>query len=91
MKEKWKPVKNLFGLYWVSNLGQVKRRLKNGEFNYTFGHKDGQGYFRIVLQKNGKKIKDISVHKLVVETFIRKLKRNEVCHHKNHIRTDNRL
>lgn len=86
--EIWKEI--IKDLYWVSNKGQVKRRFKNG-FHFTFGHKDEKGYLRIVLIKDGIKIRNTSVHNLVAEAFIRPLKENEVCHHKNHIRTDNRV
>ena len=61
--------------------------------NYKFGRwirKDG--YVLILLRGNKKQSKYILEHRLVMQKFLgRKLKRNEIVHHKNGNRSDNRI
>ena len=52
--------------------------------------KSGSGYLQVALQKDGKLYQPY-IHRLVFETFVRKLQPNEEVHHKNHIPTDNRV
>ena len=91
MQELWKDILGLNGLYQVSNKGQVRRLLKSGQYHTTFGATVNKGYKIVVFMKNGVKFKRAFVHRLVAETFVRPLKENEIVHHINHIRTDNRL
>lgn len=64
-KEVWKPIKGYEGLYEVSNLGRVRKRVwkevKGTDFN--------NGYRRVNLNKDGKQ-KSMLVHRLVAEAFI---------------------
>ena len=48
------------------------------------------GYAQVVFCRDYK-CTSKRVHRLVFETFVRKLKPNEDVHHKNHIRDDNRV
>ena len=51
---------------------------------------DESGYVRVVLCKN-RKLKTFFLHRLLFETFVRKLEPNEDCHHINKNPLDNRL
>lgn len=48
------------------------------------------GYFHIVLMKNGKRYTK-TIHRLVGETFLKKVEGKNVIDHINRIKTDNRL
>lgn len=51
---------------------------------------DESGYVRVVLCKN-RKLKTFFLHRLLFETFVRKLEPNEDCHHIDHNPQNNRL
>ena len=88
MSEIWKDISGYDGDYQVSNMGRVKslrfgkeRLLKPGSSN---------GYFHVVLFKN-KKQKNIKVHRLVAQAFIKNPQGKRTINHINGIKTDNRL
>lgn len=73
--EIWRTVEGFEGYYEVSNLGRVRSvdRVDNmGHFQkgkLLVGGIDSYGYKKVGLCKNGK-VKTITVHRLVAETFI---------------------
>ena len=66
MKEIWKDIKEYEGIYQVSNMGNVRRKKDNYIFKIN---KNSRGYRIITLTKN-KKEYNLSVHRLVANTFI---------------------
>lgn len=75
MEEIWKPIKD-YPLYEISNLGQVKN-VKTGKIlKPNFGEK----YYSVELfNENGSKRK--TIHRLVAETFIPRIKGKNVVNH----------
>lgn len=72
--EIWRNIKNYEGLYQISNLGRVKslnyhREGKDQILKSYIDTREGKGYYRVTLCKNGK-TKRFQVHRLVAETFI---------------------
>ena len=67
-KEFWKPILNYERHYQVSNFGRVKS-IKFGKERILKTFKNKDGYFFVVLYKNGKK-KIHLVHRLVVDAFL---------------------
>ncbi|WP_405101481.1 NUMOD4 domain-containing protein [Oceanobacillus sp. FSL H7-0719] len=71
----WKDIKGYEGLYQVSKWGRVKS-LKRKNLAGTYMkermfdvYPNNQGYYMVKLSKEGKG-RDVSVHRLVAETFI---------------------
>lgn len=64
-KEVWKPIKGYGGLYEVSNLGRVRKRV----WKEVKGTDFCNGYRRVNLNKDGEQ-KSMLVHRLVAEAFI---------------------
>ena len=71
VEEIYKDIKDLEGLYQVSNLGNVKslNYHRSGKSKLLKPGKDKNGYLFVILSKNGK-MKTFRVHRLVAETFI---------------------
>ena len=96
IKEIWKDIKGYEGLYQVSNYGRVK----NVKTNYIFIPQKRGNYLKVTLNK-----KQLSIHRLVAETFLDKNKfkcmpdenkktidlNKLVINHKNENKYDNRL
>lgn len=89
MIEIFKDIEGFEGLYQVSNYGRVwsTRRKK---YLKLIKHVKDEEYLTLQLHKD-KYIKCYQIHRLVYETFVRKLKQNECCHHKDHNPQNNRL
>ena len=89
-REQWRDVAGYDGMYQVSDLGRVRSR-KSGEWKVMKGGKNSRGYLNVILRKN-RKIKSITVHRLVANAFIPNNyeTKNEI-NHKNEIKTDNRV
>lgn len=70
MKEIWKDIENYYGLYQVSNIGNVKslNYRRSGEERILRLGVDRDGYLRVNLSKNGK-CKTLLIHRLVLMTF----------------------
>ncbi len=87
MKEDWKKIKN-YESYMVSDLGRIKSLKGKKEIILT--PSDRNGYLKVSLSKNSK-VKDITIHRLVMETFIPNNENKTQVNHINGIKTDNRL
>ncbi len=94
MNEIWKNIDGYEGLYQVSNQGRIKSF-------YHWGYKPegrimktspgGRGYSIVRLRRDNKD-KTHFVHRLVATAFLgMPLETNAQCHHKNCIKTDNRV
>ena len=80
-QEEWKDVVGYEGLYEVSNFGRVRsldritedtvgrKRKWKGQMLNPINSVGGNGYLRVRLSEDGKKI-DYTVHRLVAEAFI---------------------
>jgi YesN/AraC family two-component response regulator len=86
--EKWKAIQGYEGMYEVSDRGRVKSYLCNKE-TIRIGTVNSRGYVILGLRKD-KKIKTIAIHRLVLLNF-RPTTEKLHAHHKNGIKTDNRL
>lgn len=84
--EIWKQIED--SKYEVSNYGRF-RKFYIHKYRYLKTFRKGSQQI-IKLHINGKG-KDYNVAKLVIESFKRKIKKNEVAYHKNGIISDNRL
>lgn len=67
-KEIWKIIDGYNGLYYVSNLGNVKSFNKNKEIILK-SNLQKNGYIALNLYKNGKRI-TYTIHRLVAKAFI---------------------
>lgn len=77
--EVWKDIEGYEGLYQISNVGNVKSlarakkdtlgRIQSIKEKILKAAADKDGYFRVVLQKNGEKKNKIA-HRLVAQAFI---------------------
>lgn len=86
-KELWKDIDGYNGLYKISNLGRILS-IRNNIILSQWPDKDG--YLRCSLTFHQKR-RQISVHRLVAETFIPNTKNKPQVNHKNGIRYDNRV
>lgn len=84
--EIWKKV--LESRYEVSNYGRIRRLYK---YKHRYLKTFRKGAIQIIKLCIDEKAKDYNVAKLVIETFNRKLREDEVVYHKNGIISDNRL
>ena len=92
MTEIYKDIKDLEGLYKVSNFGRVKS-LGNGK---SYNSKERilkpdtsrNGYLKVLLYKDGKK-KKFLVHRLVAEAFIPNPNNLPCVNHKDEDKTNN--
>lgn len=84
--EVWRNISN--SNYEVSNYGRFRRKYKY-KYRYLKTFKKGALYI-LKLHINDKD-KDYNAAKLVIESFVRKLKPDECVYHKNGIISDNKL
>lgn len=89
-QEQWRPIDGYDGLYEVSDFGRV-RSLKFGKVRVLRPAKDGKGYLKLNLWKDGKR-KPFLTHRLVAQEFIPNdtESKNEI-NHINEVKTDNRV
>lgn len=98
--EIWKDVKGYEGLYQVSNLGRVRSLEKIISCHKIYFRKQPKkimktslsyyGYLVVGFSKNKNK-KQFKVHRLVADSFLKKIKGKQNVNHKNGIKTDNRV
>lgn len=89
--EQWKPIKGFEGFYDISDKGRYYTYpRKHCKSKYSYGSNGNNGYLCVSLSKN-KTQKFRYIHDLVYETFIGAIPKGYDIHHKNHIKTDNRL
>jgi len=88
MKKKltWKTIPNYEGFYEISNTGMVRNRFEKILRSY----KEGNGYMRIELNKNGS-AKKHSIHRLVAGAFLGKRELPYEVNHINGNRVDNNV
>lgn len=76
------------GICQIATGNRGKKGNKNGSYKGGV-NVDKNGYVRILVVGKGKYVYE---HRTVMEKHLgRKLKKGEIVHHKNHIRTDNRI
>lgn len=96
MEEIWKDIKGYEGLYQVSNLGRVKRilfinRICIKEKEKMLKPRQNKfGYLLVSLSKNGK-IKQITIHRLVAETFLNNPNNYSDINHKDENKQNNNV
>lgn len=91
-EERWLPVKGFEGIYAVSSFGRIKS-FKQRKDGMILKNTNGKGdYFRIILQsKDSDKELHTSIHRLVYETFVGKVPKGYLVHHKDGNKQNNRL
>lgn len=92
LKEEWKQIPN-FSDYKVSDRGRIKceRTGKGRILPLSFPLTDKDPYITIPLLNDDGKKEFIRVHRLVAELFIGEIPNGYHIHHKNGIKTDNRV
>ena len=97
MEEVWKDIEGYEGLYQVSNLGRVKS-LDRTIAHKRFGQCKRKGVILKQVERRGYlwvdltgKNKAVSVHRLVAEAFIPKLKGKNQVNHIDENRSNNRV
>lgn len=83
---RWRTIKELNGLYKVSDKGLVKKTKTNKLMTPKPNYK---GYLRITFIIKGKRT-ILRVHRLVAQAFVPNPKNLPQVNHKNGIKTDNR-
>ena len=92
MQEIWKDIKGFEGMYQVSNMGNVKSLNYNhtNESKMLIPLKRKDGYLKVRLYKN-KGYGTFFVHRLVAETFIKKVPNKIIINHKDGNKSNNRV
>lgn len=85
MQEIWKDISNYGGLYEVSNIGKVRRSIKDIPHDGTYPGRilrgiEIRGYRKINLYKNGRS-KMFFIHRLVADVFLPKIKGKNFINH----------
>jgi hypothetical protein len=89
MEEIFKDVKGYEELYYVSNLGNVKSKIKNGrDERLLVARITKTGYLRVILYKKGKDRK-VLVHRLVAEAFHPNDENKPQVNHMDGVKTNN--
>jgi len=78
---------NEFPNYLINSKGQVFSLFSN---KYLIPQKNGNGYYHFSLSNN-KKVKIITVHRLIAMHFIENIDNKPFINHINGIKTDNRI
>ena len=83
--EIWKDIEGYEGLYWASNLGNIKSLKKILKLN-----KVAKGYFHATLYKDGIP-KTFKAHRLTAKAFIPNPENKNEVNHKDGIKTNNNI
>ncbi len=86
--EIWKNI-NGYDDYQVSSMGRFKS-LKYGKERILKPTKDGSGYLKVGLSKDGK-VKEHLAHRIVAEAFLNNPYNLSEVNHKNEDKSDNRV
>lgn len=99
MEEIWKEIEGYDGIYYVSNIGNVKSIKRKVEHSYSgfislpekiLCINKNKKYIQVCLTKN-KKEKSVLVHRLVAIAFIPNPENKPQVNHINGIKHDNRV
>ncbi len=99
MKEIWEDVKGYENSYQISNYGKVKSNDRIIKIGNIIHHRHGKniklcvgtaGYQQFWLHKNGKR-KSYTIHRLVAEHFLTKIKGKDHVNHKNSNKLNNHI
>jgi hypothetical protein len=86
-KEEWTPILE-YEWYLVSNFGEI---INSRTGKHLKQHLDHKGYYKVVLWDAKRGRKNFRVHRIVLSAFDRSPFPDEVCRHKNDVRTDNTI
>lgn len=89
MVEVWRDIQGYEGLYQASTFGNI-RSLKKNKITILKQHYDKNGYLKIVIQHNSKRVSYL-VHRLVALTFIENTQNKPEVDHINTKKDDNRV
>lgn len=88
-KEEWKKYKDTN--YFVSNYGEIRRKLKSGRWRYLNTKAvDRYGYPKITISVDGKN-KTINIHRMVAELFVPNPEGKPQVNHINGDKENNRF
>ena len=93
-KEIWLAMKGFEGRYEISSLGRIRRLFTSAQhkaFGIFTPRADQYGYSRTTLRDDSGRVRRISVHVAVLESFVGDRPKGHDASHINGIRTDNRL
>lgn len=89
-RERWRDILQYEGVYQVSDIGNIRRLLKNGKTRMLCVITRKDRYMAIGLWKNGVGIIK-TVHRLVLEAFIGRCPKGMECRHLDGNRQNNQL
>lgn len=91
--EIWKDIDWIDSVhrYQISNLGNIRRTQKNGEWCYSQPFKDEKGYMNIYLTYQPYKTHKYKIHRLIAQAFIPNPDNKPEIDHINTIKDDNRI
>jgi hypothetical protein len=91
MKEIWKPIPSLDGIYEASNFGRVKSNnfYNKKEPKILSEFNNGSGYLYFTISINNKR-RNVYVHRVICEAFNLMCEGMSIVNHKNGIKNDNR-
>lgn len=90
MTEEWRPVEGFAGVYEVSSRGRM-RNTSSGKYLVTTTPGRIDGYCAVSLRIAIGKYCTRTVHRIVAEAFLPEREPGMQIHHKNGIKTDNRV
>ena len=98
MKEDWRNIKGYEGFYQVSNLGRIKgleRDINVGGYKRHLGEKIlkarvvAGGYLSVILYSGNNKGRNLLIHRIVAEAFIKNPYNKTCVNHKDYDRANN--